>query len=205
MEQKTHWESVYTTKAPDQVSWYTPHLETSLALIDRLALGPNAAILDVGSGESTLVDDLLERGYKDISLLDLSDEAQRVTRERLGPSASKVHWLTDNVCNIPLSSARYDLWHDRAVFHFLTHPQQQAAYVLQASKTLKPQGHIIIGVFGPQGPTRCSGLNVVRYDASSLQSTFADHFRLLDSQIVSHTTASGSDQQFIYAVLRKLQ
>jgi SAM-dependent methyltransferase len=205
MEQKAHWESVYTAKAPDQVSWYAPHLDTSLTLIDHLALNHSAAILDVGSGGSTLVDDLLQRGYRDISLLDISHEAQRVTSHRLGASATHIHWLTGDVCSIPLKPARYDLWHDRAVFHFFTQPEQRTAYVQQATQALKPHGHIILGVFGPEGPTRCSGLDVLRYDAPSLESTFGDHFELLNSQIVSHAGPTGSQQQFIYAVFKKRQ
>jgi 2-polyprenyl-3-methyl-5-hydroxy-6-metoxy-1,4-benzoquinol methylase len=203
MDTRTHWESVYTTKAPDQVSWYRPHLNTSLALIERAVPEHAAAIIDVGAGQSTLVDDLLGRGYTDVSLLDVSNEALRRTKERLGSAATNVPCLSEDVCTASLPAARYDLWHDRAVFHFLTQLEQRIAYVTQATKALKPGGHVVIATFGPQGPTRCSGLDVVRYDAASLQKAFGDNFDQVESLTEAHITPSGANQQFLYCVLRK--
>jgi len=129
VDAKTHWEKVYATKAPETVSWYRPHLETSLALIERAAAGYSAFIIDVGGGESTLVDDLLARGHKNITVLDVSQIAIDVTKKRLGLAAEQVQWLVADVTRAELSNRAYDVWHDRAVFHFLTEPDQRAAYV----------------------------------------------------------------------------
>jgi 2-polyprenyl-3-methyl-5-hydroxy-6-metoxy-1,4-benzoquinol methylase len=204
MQPHQHWESVYTTKSSKEVSWYRPHLETSLALINRLTPDRASAILDVGAGESTLIDDLLQRGYTNLTALDVSETALRGAQERLGQAAAQVNWLAADVCEAGLSLNHYDIWHDRAVFHFLTQPEQRLAYVTQASRSLNPGAHIIIATFGPEGPTRCSGLPVVRYDAASLQREFDSRFRLLEDLTEDHTTPSGASQQFLYCVLQKL-
>jgi len=188
-----------------EVSWYRPHLETSLALIDRLTPDRASAILDIGAGESTLIDDLLQRGYTNLTALDISETALRGAKERLGQAAAQVNWLPADVCEVGIPLNRYDIWHDRAVFHFLTQPEQRLAYVTQASRSLKPGGHIIIATFGPEGPTRCSGLPVVRYDPASLQREFDSRFRLLEDLTEDHTTPSGASQQFLYCVLQKLR
>lgn len=198
MNVRTHWEKVYTTKAPDQVSWYRPHLETSLALIQRTASGPRASIIDVGGGESTLVDDLLTAGFQDITILDVSQAAIEATQKRLGKPAEQVHWLVADVTEVQLSPRVYDIWHDRAVFHFLTDPEQRAAYVRQVARSVKLGGHVIVSTFGPEGPTKCSGLDVVRYDADSLHDEFGARFRLIDSVKELHQTPFGTAQQFLY-------
>ena len=195
---KTHWEKVYTTKTPDQVSWYRPHLETSLALIERAAGGYSASIIDVGGGESTLVDDLLARGYNNITVLDVSQTAVDVTKRRLGLAAERVHWLVADITEAKLPRSTYDVWHDRAVFHFLTAAEQRAAYVRQVTHAVKPGGHVIIGTFGPEGPTKCSGLDVIRYDADSLHGQFGVRFRLEESSKELHRTPFGTTQQFVY-------
>jgi len=165
VDAKTHWEKVYATKAPETVSWYRPHLETSLALIERAAAGYSAFIIDVGGGESTLVDDLLARGHKNITVLDVSQIAIDVTKKRLGLAAEQVQWLVADVTRAELSNRAYDVWHDRAVFHFLTEPDQRAAYVRNVARSVKRDGHVIVSTFGPEGPMKCSGLDVVRYAA----------------------------------------
>jgi 2-polyprenyl-3-methyl-5-hydroxy-6-metoxy-1,4-benzoquinol methylase len=165
MDTKTHWEKVYATKAPESVSWYRPHLETSLALIGHAATGFSASIIDVGGGESTLVDDLLARGYENITVLDVSQTAIDVTKNRLGLAAKQVHWLVADVTDAQLERGDYDVWHDRAVFHFLTTIEQRVAYVRNVAHAVKPSGHVIVSTFGPEGPTKCSGLDVFRYDA----------------------------------------
>jgi 2-polyprenyl-3-methyl-5-hydroxy-6-metoxy-1,4-benzoquinol methylase len=202
VDAKTHWEKIYTTKAPDAVSWYRPHLEISLALIERAADARSASIIDVGGGESTLVDDLLLRGYKNITVLDVSQTAIDLTKSRLGSAAEHVRWLVADVAEIELEPRAYDLWHDRAVFHFLTAREQRAAYVRQVARSVKPGGHIIVSTFGSEGPTTCSGLEVMRYDAQSLHGEFGGRFRLVESSKELHHTPFGTTQQFLYCYCR---
>jgi 2-polyprenyl-3-methyl-5-hydroxy-6-metoxy-1,4-benzoquinol methylase len=198
MDTKRHWENVYTTKAPDAVSWYRRHLETSLALIERAADARDASTIDVGGGESTLVDDLLLRGYKNLIVLDVSQTAIEVTKKRLGTAAEQVRWLIGDIVEIELEPHAYDLWHDRAVFHFLTTPERRLAYVRQVTRAVKPGGHVIVSTFGPEGPTKCSGLEVMRYDAESLHGEFGGPFRLVESSKELHETPFGTTQQFLY-------
>ncbi len=202
MDTKTHWDKVYTTKAPDAVSWYRAHLETSLALIERAVDARSASIIDVGGGESTLVDDLLLRGYKNVTVLDVSQSAIDLTKGRLGAAAEQVRWLVADITKIELELGAYDLWHDRAVFHFLTDREQRTAYVRQVARSVKPGGHIIVSTFGPEGPTKCSGLEVMRYDAESLHREFGARFRLIESSKEVHHTPFGTTQQFLYCYCR---
>ena len=202
MDAKTHWDKVYTTKAPDAVSWYRTHLETSLALIERAVPARSASIIDVGGGESTLVDDLLLRGYKNTTVLDISQAAIDVTRNRLGPAAEQVLWLVADITAVELEPRAYDLWHDRAVFHFLTEPEQRTAYIRQVARSVKPGGHVMVSAFGPEGPTKCSGLEVMRYDAESLHSEFGTRFRLVESSTELHRTPFETTQQFLYCYCR---
>ena len=195
---KTHWEQVYATKAPDAVSWHRPHLDTSLALIEWAAVDRASSILDVGGGQSTLVDDLLLRGYKNITLLDVSRTAIEAAQKRLGSAAAQARWLIADITEIELEPGAYDLWHDRAVFHFLTAKEKRAAYVRQVLRAVKPGGHVIIATFGPEGPTKCSGLEVVRYDPESLQREFGSHMQLLENFTEQHQTPFGTTQQFLY-------
>jgi 2-polyprenyl-3-methyl-5-hydroxy-6-metoxy-1,4-benzoquinol methylase len=198
MSVKNHWEKIYNAKAPDRVSWYRPHLETSLALIERAAAKYSASIIDVGGGESTLVDDLLARGYENITILDVSQTAIYVTKKRLGLPAEQIHWLVADITDTQLEPGAYDVWHDRAVFHFLTASEQRAAYVRQVARAVKPGGHVIVCTFGPEGPTKCSGLDVIRYDAESLHDQFGVHFRLVESSKELHRTPFGTTQQFLF-------
>jgi SAM-dependent methyltransferase len=202
MNAQEHWERIYSTKAPDQVSWYSPHLNLSLELIERTSISRAAAIIDVGGGESTLVDDLLASGYEDISVLDISQTAIEANRKRLGKDAERVHWIAADITTVQLERSRFDVWHDRAVFHFLTAPSDRAAYVRQVIRAVRPGGHVIVGTFGPDGPAWCSGFDVVRYDADSLQREFGERFRLLESSKPLHRTPSGAIQQFLYCLLQ---
>jgi SAM-dependent methyltransferase len=202
MDTQTHWEKIYTEKAPDAVSWYRPHLETSLALIEQAAASCSASIIDVGGGESTLVDDLLARGYDSITVLDISQTAIDATRKRLGKTSDRVYWVVADITKIELESGVYDVWHDRAVFHFLTSPRDRLAYVRQVTRAVRLGGNVIISTFGPEGPTKCSGLEVLRYDAESLHQEFGVHFRLLDSLKEMHRTPFGTVQQFLYCLCR---
>ena len=202
MDTRTHWEKIYTTKAPDQVSWYRPHLETSIDLIERSISDRSAPIIDIGGGESTLVDDLLARGFQNVTVLDVSQVAIDATKQRLGQVAGRVHWVTADITRVQLHPAAYDVWHDRAVFHFLTAPEQRAAYVRQVTRSVKAGGHVIVSTFGPEGPTKCSGLDVVRYDAESLHEEFGTRFRLVESSKELHETPFGTTQQFLYCYCR---
>ena len=202
MTTKAHWESVYQTKAVDEVSWYRPHLEVSLRLIEQAALDSGRVVIDVGGGEATLVDDLVARGYSDITVLDISPAAIEVAKERLGPASASVHWITGDITAVELGAARYDVWHDRAVFHFLTSADDRAAYVRQVARAVKLGGHVIVATFGLGGPEKCSGLDVVRYDAENLHGEFGPKFRLLDSVTELHETPWGTPQEFMYCVCR---
>ena len=203
MDAKTHWEKVYTTKAPDAVSWYRRHLETSLALIERAAKAREASIIDVGGGESTLVDDLIVRGYENVTVLDVSQTAIEVTQKRLGTASGKVRWLVGDIVEIELEPQAYDVWHDRAVFHFLTTAERRLAYVRQVTRAVKLGGHVIVSTFGPEGPTKCSGLEVMRYDAEALHGEFGGNFRLVESSKELHETPFGTTQQFLYCYCRR--
>jgi 2-polyprenyl-3-methyl-5-hydroxy-6-metoxy-1,4-benzoquinol methylase len=197
----SHWNSVYSAKAPDSVSWYLPHLATSLELIKRFA--PRwPSVIDVGGGESTLADDLLAEGCRYITVLDISEEAINVSKKRLGVLSTYITWRVDDITKADLPRNYYDVWHDRAVFHFLTNEEDRRAYVERVAHSVKPGGHVIIATFGPEGPTKCSGLDVVRYDADALHSEFGKAFRLLKSRTEVHKTPWGTEQQFLYCLCR---
>jgi 2-polyprenyl-3-methyl-5-hydroxy-6-metoxy-1,4-benzoquinol methylase len=202
MEVKTHWGKVYTTKQPEAVSWYRPHLEMSLALVERAAQSHAASIIDFGAGESAFVDDLLARGYENIAVLDVSQTALEVTKKRLGLLAEQVNWIVADITQADLEWFAYDVWHDRAVFHFLTSIEQRAAYVRNVARAAKPGGHVVVGTFGTEGPTKCSGLEVMRYDAESLHNEFGTRFRLVESLKELHRTPFGTTQQFLYCYCR---
>jgi len=198
MDAQRHWETVYKTKRPDEVSWYRAHLDVSLALIEQAAPNRGAQIIDVGGGESTLVDDLVARQYRRVSVLDLSSTALRVAKARLSDVAVGIEWLCGDVTTFTFARHRYDVWHDRAVFHFLTRETDRVAYVQQVARAVKPGGHVIVATFGPEGPTTCSGLDVVRYSANALHEEFGASFRLESHHTELHQTPAGRQQQFVY-------
>jgi SAM-dependent methyltransferase len=198
VDPKSHWEKVYRSKRPEEVSWYRPHLELSLELIAQAAPARDAQIIDIGGGESTLVDDLLALGYRNVSVLDISATALEVAEHRLGARATQVTWLCGDVTAYPFRLHQYDVWHDRAVFHFLTKAEDRAAYVQQVVRAVRPGGHVIVAAFGPEGPTKCSGLEVVRYDPDSLHDEFGARFRLERHLTELHQTPAGAIQQFVY-------
>jgi SAM-dependent methyltransferase len=203
MEPKSHWEHVYEQKAPDAVSWYSPHLAKSLGYIGQTGLPLTASIIDVGGGESTLVDDLLQAGYSDVTVLDISERALQVDRDRLGARQHLVKWIAADVLRHDFPEGAYDIWHDRAVFHFMTDEAQRRQYVRQVLRALKPNGFAIVGAFGPQGPTQCSGLPVARYGAEELHDEFGARFLLMDHTVDVHTTPWGTPQQFVYCFCRR--
>ena len=173
-------------------------MDTSLRLIEDATPDRGAAILDVGGGEATLVDDLLDRGYRHVSVLDVSTTALDVAKARLGERSAAVEWLCGDAAKFPFPRHHYDVWHDRAVFHFLTDPKDRAAYVRQVIQAVKPGGHVIVATFGPEGPTKCSGLDVVRYGPDALHDEFGASFRLLKHLTEIHQTPAGATQQFTY-------
>lgn len=198
MDPQRHWDNVYRTRQPSEVSWYRPHLDVSLRLIEDAAPSREARIIDIGAGESTLVDDLVALGYHNLDALDLSSTALEVARQRLGADAACVKWICGDATTHPFEPHCYDVWHDRAVFHFLTDPDDRIAYVRQVARTVKPGGHVIVATFGPQGPQKCSGLDVVRYDAASLHREFGASFALVRHLTELHRTPAGAIQQFTY-------
>ena len=202
MDIRHHWEKVYQTKAPNAVSWYAAHLEISLRLIEKAAPDKNASIIDVGGGEATLVDDLLTNGYDHVTVLDISEAAIEVAKQRLDIAASRVTWMIDDVMQAALPENHFDVWHDRAVFHFLTNQGQRSAYVRKVVHAMKSGGLVIVATFGPQGPEKCSGLDVVRYDAESLHFQFGNRFQLIDNMTEIHHTPFGTTQQFLYCLCR---
>jgi SAM-dependent methyltransferase len=198
MNKSQHWNSVYQTKPSDTVSWYTPHLDDSLALVEQFSTDKQAAVIDIGGGESTLVDDLLAKQYQDISVLDISATAIDHTKNRLGTKAKNVAWYVGDITQFDFKNKQFDIWHDRAVFHFLTEPSARLAYVELVRKSVKPGGHVIMATFGPDGPLKCSGLDIVRYDDAHLHGEFGNDFELVGSKITHHHTPTGGDQQFLY-------
>lgn len=202
MNGRDHWDRVHERRAPEQLSWYQPHLARSLALIEQAHLRADAAIIDVGGGASTLVDDLLDRGYRRVSVLDISSKAIDRARERLGPRAGAVTWITGDITTVELPPEAFDFWHDRAVFHFLRDDTARARYIAAARRALKPGGHIVVATFGPGGPERCSGLEVVRYRAGEIEARFGGGFRRVSSFTEIHQTPGGAEQEFVYCYCR---
>lgn len=202
MANKTHWETVYLTKATDTVSWFQPHATLSMQLIRETGITHEAAIVDVGGGASTLVDDLLTAGYTNISVLDLSSAALIVAQERLGSSYDRINWIEADITTVVLPQNTYQVWHDRAVFHFLTTKEDRLAYLDLVQKSMKAGGHVIIATFAEDGPTQCSGLPVIRYSVSALQAELGSRFTLLRSQEELHSTPFNTTQKFNYCYFR---
>jgi SAM-dependent methyltransferase len=198
MDSKEHWEHVYTTRQPHEVGWYEPHLRTSLDWIRDLALPTDARILDVGGGACTLVDDLLADGSTHVSVLDLSGAALATVQMRLGRDAERVAWLEGDVTSIELPADAYDLWHDRAVLHFLAEPSGRRKYAEQLRRALKPGGRAIIGVFSPEAPPRCSGLPVERYTVATMAALLGNEFTLERQAQELHVTPGGTEQMYVY-------
>jgi 2-polyprenyl-3-methyl-5-hydroxy-6-metoxy-1,4-benzoquinol methylase len=203
VDRRQHWEGVYRNKATDEVSWFQPHAASSLRLIEGCA-DRDAHIIDVGGGASVLVDGLLDAGYRHLTVLDLAESALAVCRTRLGARAQSVEWIAGDITQVELPAARYDVWHDRAVFHFLTDPADRARYVAQVLKSVKPGGHVIVATFGPGGPLQCSGLEVVRYAPEALHAEFGAPFHLLRHETEIHHTPAGREQEFVYCYCRRV-
>lgn len=203
MQSKEHWEQVYTTKPTVGVSWFQEHARQSVQFVGQTGVARHGEIIDVGAGASTLVDDLLDLGYSNVTILDLSEAALATTKSRLGLRATNVSWLVGDITRIELPRHAYDAWHDRAVFHFLTTPVEREAYVQAVLRAVKPGGHVIVATFAEDGPEKCSGLSVMRYSADGLHAEFGAPFKLLQQEREEHHTPFGTVQQFIYCLCRK--
>ena len=201
-EPKKHWDEVYSGKAADQVSWFQPAPELSLKAIARAGSDHSTAIIDIGGGSSFLADRLLALGHQDITILDTAAPALELVKQRLGADAAAVHWIVADITHwVP--DRLYGIWHDRAVFHFLTEEKQRAAYRRALDTGLALEGLLILATFAPDGPERCSGLPVCRYDAAQLSEALGERFLLVESWTENHTTPSGAVQPFTWALFRK--
>jgi SAM-dependent methyltransferase len=194
---REHWERVYTERKPDAVSWFEPFPRSSLAMIDALGLPLDAPIVDVGGGASRLAAELARRGYTDITVVDISAEALKRARQGF-LEADRIEWVLADIREHDFGR-RFALWHDRAVFHFMVSPKDRSAYLTTLECSLEPTGHVAMATFGPEGPTRCSGLPVARYGAGGLAATLGDRAALVSSHLEQHRTPSGASQQFLYA------
>jgi RimJ/RimL family protein N-acetyltransferase/2-polyprenyl-3-methyl-5-hydroxy-6-metoxy-1,4-benzoquinol methylase len=202
VERAEHWEHIYRTKGPDQVSWFQAEARLSRQLIERAVPDRAAAIIDIGAGASTLVDGLLASDYQNLTVLDLSPAALTQAQERIGAAAARVQWRVADVLTAALSPGSFDLWHDRAVFHFLVEPADRARYLVQVRATVRPGGHVLVATFAEDGPLRCSGLPVVRYSPAGLQAEFGAGFWLVESHREVHRTPAGTEQAFTICLSR---
>ncbi|MGC2164851.1 MAG: class I SAM-dependent methyltransferase [Gallionella sp.] len=203
MDRKQHWDQVYGSKPSDAVSWFQEHADQSLRLIHNTSLGRDAAIIDVGGGASRLVDDLVTEGYTDLTVLDLSSTAIAVAKQRLGNRANCVKWIVGDITCAEFEVHRFDIWHDRAVFHFLTGSDERHAYVDRVMRAVRPGGHVIIATFAEDGPEKCSGLPVMRYKPETLHAEFGATFLLVRHEKEAHHTPTGAIQKFVYCYCRK--
>jgi trans-aconitate methyltransferase len=203
MKRREHWDKVFQAKLPHEVTWFQARPEASLELIARCHLPPEAGILDVGGGTSTLVDELLDRGFDSVGVLDVSEKALSTSRDRLGRRADQVEWYAEDVTRFR-RSRHWALWHDRALFHFLTDESDRVAYKEALGRALSPGGYVIIAAFAPTGPSKCSGLDVVRYSAESLQKELGRGYVWLESLEDSHLTPSGGTQDFLFSLFRRV-
>ncbi len=204
MDRKEHWEAVYRTKRPTEVSWYQSEADLSSRLIQEIAPDRSVPIIDVGGGASVLVSQLASAGYTDLTVLDLAGAAIAAAQAMLGPRAAGVRWIEADILEATLPAGGYQVWHDRAVFHFLVDAGARAAYVAQVRRAVPPGGHVLVATFAEDGPTRCSGLDVMRYSPTSLHAAFGAGFQYLTAQREEHRTPGGSVQAFTYCLCRRV-
>lgn len=201
-DRKNHWETIYQTKPLESVSWYQPVPETSLSLIAALNLPKTARIIDIGGGDSLMVDHLLQLGYTHLTVLDISETALKRAQKRLGPLAGQVRWIVSDVVDFEPDEA-YDLWHDRAAFHFLTEQPDIEAYRVAASQGVKPGGQMLVATFSIHGPEKCSGKVIRQYEPDTLEAVFQDHFSQTGCLETGHTTPGGAVQQFLFCTFER--
>ena len=200
---KQHWENIYEKKPLTDVSWYEAVPETSLSLIEEIHLSKNAAIIDIGGGDSFLAEDLLKKGYTNLSVLDISGTSLERAKTRLGKDADKIHWVESNMLDFE-ADQQYDLWHDRATFHFLTNPKDQEKYTQIAYKAIKDNGFLLLAAFSDNGPDKCSGLHVQRYSEDSMISLFEPHFKKIKCRQQEHPTPFNTIQQFLFCSFKRI-
>jgi SAM-dependent methyltransferase len=203
MDRKAHWDALYRTKDRERVSWYQAEATVSLRLIQQHVPDLRSPIIDVGGGASVLVAQLHAAGYRDLTVLDLSGAAIASAQDSLGPAAATIRWIETDILTAQLDPGHYALWHDRAVFHFLTDPADRARYVAQARQAVAPGGYVLVASFAEDGPTQCSGLDVMRYSAQSLHAQFGKEFAFLEAKREEHRTPGGEVQAFIYCLCRR--
>ena len=202
-ERMTHWQKVYLTRSAESLSWYRPHLDVSRELLQLAGLSATTRLIDVGAGASTLIDDLLSAGVGDLSALDVSPQALAILQRRLAERAQAVHWYAGDVLKVALPAAAFDIWHDRAVLHFLTQAADVSRYAQVAADAVKIGGHAVIGGFAPDGPERCSGLPVARRSAEGISAIFTPAFELAHTRRELHRTPAGVEQSFVYALMKR--
>jgi len=197
-----HWENIYQTKELKEVSWYQPTPKTSLDFIKELNVPTTARIIDIGGGDSFLVDYLLELGYQDVSVLDISETAIEKAKQRLGRKAKNVKWIVTDITTFK-PTEKYDLWHDRAAFHFLTSEQDISIYLNTAQQSIKPNGFLIVGAFSEEGPKKCSGIDIRQYSETSMTQCFENLFTKIKCNVVDHKTPFDTTQNFIFCSFKK--
>lgn len=203
-DRKKHWENIYQTRQLNEVSWYQPTPETSLDFIQRYNVPKTAKVIDIGGGDSFLVDHLLDKGYQDITVLDISTAAIERAKQRLGKKADRVKWIVADAAKFQ-PTEKYDFWHDRAAFHFLTDEQEISSYLDTAQKNIKPEGVLVIGTFSEQGPKKCSGIEIKQYSEISMAERLKNFFEKIKCITIDHETPFGTVQNFVFCSFRKLQ
>ena len=202
MSRKEHWENIYSNKQMNEVSWFQQEPTTSLALIQKNIQSKDDAIIDIGGGDGFLVDNLLDLGYTNITVLDISANAINKAKERLGINADKVKWIASDITEF-IPTEQYDIWHDRAVFHFLTQEKDIEYYKLLANKNISDNGHLILATFADDGPKKCSGIEVYRYSEKDMVNSFSIIFKVIESFKYKHLTPFGTIQSFTFSVFIK--
>ncbi|SDP20132.1 Methyltransferase domain-containing protein [Mucilaginibacter sp. OK268] len=200
--EKQHWENVYGSKAEDDVSWFQTYPKTSMDFVGSLPVDLSANIIDIGGGDSRLVDALLDKGYQNIWVLDISEASIEKAQKRLGTNAAKVHWIVSDVTEF-IPPVKYHVWHDRAAFHFLTTEDKIASYVSIAEDAIHPGGYLVLGTFSENGPTKCSGLEIKQYSEASMATRFADSFEKLRCITEDHQTPFNTTQNFTFCSFRR--
>jgi SAM-dependent methyltransferase len=203
VDRKAIWQNIYQSKPTDQLGWFQPHLRASLSLIEQVGLPFTAAIIDIGAGESSLTGDLLDQGFTQLSALDVAPAALERMKAGLGSSADRITWIEADITGWQPPSQAYDLWHDRALFHFLTAREDRLAYISATQQAIKNGGYLIVGTFASDGPTRCSGMETLRFSPQALSEEFGNHFILVNHLDEIHHTPSGAVQKFSYCLLKK--